>query len=436
MSPWLFNAEKKLKAADEDLARGLYYDAMRAYKQILKKEKNNTMVLGQADAGLRKARQGLMELQTAEAKKFLDEGDGVQAAECCRNAIDLAGTDLRAKEAEKILATLLQGSTEEEDVTSPDVSVRTEGIPEERVATSQEIEDADRETERQEERVASPTGIEKEDLFRLYLESLPEDRAEILANFGPEFRDGYVLTQQGKPEEALERYEEAPSLAARHPIFLFHKSQALYSCGRDKEALEILESLDLPEDLRRLRAELRTVLYWRLDEAEKSEAEARELHSMTPDDITTAHLYAQVLTSNGKHKEALDILIPWVDPVQVIPQIDRLVIQLCLELDLIDDAMDLLEKAVNRYFHDSLSMPAEGQLGRVFGAGPGVSPSVAPEPSESFPLWAARKLLDLYIEHDVGPDEVGKLVETLVMFDPESEVEYRDRLSRYLDEEE
>jgi tetratricopeptide (TPR) repeat protein len=414
MGPWLFNSEKKLKRADADLSDGLFYDAMRAYKDILKKEKNNAWVRAQAEAGLVKARQGLVGLQTEEAKRLLKDGDRMEALECCRNAIELAGSDLRATEAKSILSTILPESSETAD------------------EALEEMVDLEAPTEDEDGAGATPPEIGKEDLFQLYLNSLPDEWAETLAGFGPAFRDGYLLVQQGRAEEGLERLAEAPDQV--HPLFRFHKAQALFTCGRDKEALEALADLDLPDDLMRIRAELRTVLFWRLGEGEKSEKEARWLHEAAPDDMSAAHLYAQVLASNQKYGEALGLLKPWIHPAQIIPALDQMVIQLCLKLDEIDDATVLLERAVTKYFHDSLSSGCGSQVGRSFGLGARAFPSVEKvEPVEPYPLWAARKLLDLYIEHGEAPEKVEDLVETLIMYDPESELEYRERLNAYLD---
>ncbi|MBU1698663.1 MAG: tetratricopeptide repeat protein [Candidatus Eisenbacteria bacterium] len=426
MAAWFFNAERKIKSADAALAKGFFYEALKEYKAILKKETDNKMILMQAENGSKKAREGLIKAQLAEAERLLGENDPVEAAECCRNAVDLAGADLDSKEAKKMLARLMPGMDESLD-SEIGVDTKPSGGAVLRPACGCRAEVCELDP-------SVPLDIDKDELFELYLNAYPEERAEELRHLGSVFRDAFLLTQEGKGAEASDRFAEASAEEAGRPMFRFHQAQALYSCGRDEEALKILEDLPLPEDLRPVRTELRTGLFWRLKQVENAENEARQLAAMAPDDLGSSHLYAQILAAQGKYQESLDILDEWLDPGQVVPPIDMLVIQLNLKLDRVDEARQLLERAVNQYFHNSLSRKNQSPVNESFGLGTRMfTPQEDEDNAENpFPLWAGRTLLNLYIKHQEEPDRVNGLVETLIMFDPGAEVEYRDRFENYV----
>jgi thioredoxin-like negative regulator of GroEL len=430
MPAWFFNAERTLKNSDKALAKGFFYDALKGYKAVLKKENDNKMILMQAEAGAQKAREGLMRKQLDEAQRLMGEGDLVEAAESCRNAIDLAGADLDKREAEQLLARLLP---ESDDSLDDDIGVETApaggAVISPACGCRPEVRELDD---------AAGLDIDKDELFELYLNAYPEERAGELRRLGTVFRDAFLLTQEGKGAEAAERFDAAPPEEAAHPLFRFHHAQALYACDRDDEALRLLEDLSLPADLQPVRAELRTVLFWRMQQVEEAEQEARRLAEMAPGDLGSSHLYAQILAAQGKYEQALDILLDWLDPGQVVPPVDMLAIQLYLKLGRVDEARELLERAADQYFHNSLSRKNQQQVNQSFGLGTRMfTPQEDEDDAENpFPLWAGRTLLNLYLRHREEPDRVGGLVETLIMFDPGSEVEYRDRFDKYVNSRE
>jgi tetratricopeptide (TPR) repeat protein len=427
MAPLFFNAAKKLHQAEEALAKGLFYDAMLAFQAVLKKEKADPSIEMRASGGLSQARKALMEIQISAAQGFLEEGNKREAAECCRNAIELAGRDHDPKAARDLLAAALSGSNAAEPDDDAGLLSGDDFGPEEDEDPGVPIEEA---------------GIDSEELFTLYLSSYPEDRAAHLRGLGPEFRDGFLHVQQGRAEKALASFDGAPPGPCADPIFRLHRAQALYVLGDDARAREILDALDLPEDLRRGQAELLTAVAARQGDLDTSEAVARALASGLPDDLDAAQLLAQVLTSRRKFDEALDILLPFLDPAHVTPEIDGFIVRLLLELGRTEESVEILERAVRKSFHESLSRRATGRAGSLFPggglAGLGLAGGAGPAPPpEDFPLWAARTLLKLYTENRVDPRKVEKLVDSLVLLDPDSEAEYWDRLERsYLSRDE
>lgn len=419
--PLFFNSQKKLREGEDDLARGLFYDALRAFQSVLKRERGDLMIRGRAETGVREAKRGLMRLQLEEARRLLENGKKVDAAECCRNAIELAGGGVEAKEARELLAQIV-----------PD---EWDGSPEDGVATPAEDGPAPGDADDGAATGFDSDDIDPEDLFELHLSSLPEERAETLRGFGPEFRAAFLMSQQGRFTEALDAFARVPEDVAKHPLLRFEVAQAAHACGRHEDALKALEDIALPDELERARLEIRAVAFRALGVNDKAEAEALRLLAAAPDDESVAYLCARILTANGKNDAALDVLLPWIDPLRPRPAINQLAVTLFLRLGRTDDAVEILEREVKRYFHESLSMPHEARVSQVImgDTAQDLSPPGGPKDPIPFPLWAGRTLLALYLERDTEHRKIAALVDTLSMYDPESEVQYRQRFEEWLD---
>ncbi|MBD3335338.1 MAG: hypothetical protein GF355_07455 [Candidatus Eisenbacteria bacterium] len=415
LTPLFFNPQKKLKNADEALANGFHYDALKIYRSVLKRTGDDPTVAPRAEEGRRKARRGLMERQLEEARGLWDDGRYVEAIECAENAVDLADDDGDRRRAgellERIKAAGNQALRARPDVPGGGTACAAPLVTDE-----------------------APADVGEEDLFQLYLDTLPEERAETYRSFGEVFSHAYVLTQQGRGSEALEHYDTLPDDVRRHPLVRLLEGQALGLAGRDAAALETLAMHGLPEDLEPVRLELKAAALWKLGRRDEAEAAAREMVAAAPEDVRAAHILAQFQAAAGKAEEALATLAPWIHPTEVIPEIDRLAIWLQLQTGRQDDAVAILERTVKRYFHHSLSRSCGRQVNPSFGLQADVFPAPGSEDAAAdLPRWAARTLLDLYLSRD-EPDEdkVRELVESLIMYDPAGEIEYRDKLERYL----
>ncbi|MBD3162882.1 MAG: hypothetical protein GF346_10765 [Candidatus Eisenbacteria bacterium] len=386
-----FNAEKKLKKGQQFLAGGLAYEARMAFEEILLRDKMEEPILAEARKGWVEARTLLMREQIAEATELLRAGDRAGARESCRAAIEQAGTDLDAAEARKMLAELEKGESA--------AAKMLEGLDEIPDATRVVAEQAD-----DEDAVASGP----EALFDVLLQPLPEEHAEAYRGFGPEFRDAFLLLQDGEAEQALEAFGRIPEETAAHPYVQLERAQALMVARQNEEALERLTGLDLPPDLERRAREMRIVLLQRLERGEEAEKEARALFEAAPEDLEAKLFYAEVLLDNDKGQEGLDLVLP-LRGGQSVPEIDRLVVRGYVQTDRIDDARELLETTVEGFFQSPGGLHAR------------------------FPVWAARDLLNVYITIGEEPKRVRALVQHLIGHDPPNAERYKEALASYVE---
>jgi hypothetical protein len=222
-----FNAEKKLKKANEHLAKGNYYDARMAFEEILMRDGVPSSFLDRARTGWRQARQALMEGQLEEAKRLIRAGETAAARESCIASLEQAGDDLDASEAKEILDRIDAGQTE---------AVRLlDGLDESAAAEQLPAEEAETEEE------ASADG--SDELFDVLLQSLSEEQAEAYRSFGNEFQTGYLLLQEGKAKQALEHFSTVPEHITSNPYFRLENGQALMFERRYDEAFNTLERL-------------------------------------------------------------------------------------------------------------------------------------------------------------------------------------------------
>jgi tetratricopeptide (TPR) repeat protein len=387
-----FNAEKKLKKADDYLAREIYYEAKLAYEEIIMRDGVEASIIERAREGWRQARQALMEEQTAEAKRLVRAGEPDQAVESCRAALEQAGNDLDASEARELLEKLGQGGTAAEKLLQG-----LDEIPSSGDAAPAPVDEED----------AVASGPEA--LFEVLLQSLPAVQAEAYDSFGPEFRAGFLELQEGRAKEALAAFSRVPEEVGASPFFRLEKAQALMQDEQSEDALQLLEGLELPEEVERRRLEMNAVLFQRLQRGEEALQAALRLWEAHPEDPDVAVLYAEVLSDQNRPQEALDILMPFHEE-QSSPEIASLVARCYVATDRAQEARDLLEGTVEAFFQNPAAMNGR------------------------FPLWAARELLRFYVGVKEDPGRVRSLVQHLIRHDPASAESYKLALKRYADE--
>jgi thioredoxin-like negative regulator of GroEL len=334
-----------------------------------------------------------MEEQTVEAKRLVQAGDTEQALECCRAAVEQAGNDIDAGEARELLDRLEKGETAAAKLLS--------GLDDIPAAGDLPVEEVDDE--------AIAAGPEA--LFDVYLESLPAEQAEAFQGFGSEFRDGYLSLQEGRAKEALEAFNRAPKEVEDHPLFLLEKAQALMQERQAEEALKILDAIDLREELRARRTEMRIVLLQQLGRGDEAVQEARTHYEASRDNQDVAILYGEVLLENGQPQEALDVLEAFRGGQQN-PEIETVVARSYVATGKVQEARDLLEGTVEGFFQSAGHMHTR------------------------FPVWAARELLYFYIGVSEDPERVRSLVQHLISHDPPSAAGYKEALKRYVEQRE
>ncbi len=389
-----FNAEKKLKKGSDFLEKGIYYEARRTFEEIIVRDGVDPWIVEQAKAGWRRARESLMENQVAEARRLVQAGEIDEAAECCRAAVEQAGSDIDAGEAAKLLAELEQGLGAAQKI--------LEGIDD----LPDRPAEPNVEGEVEEEIVAGP-----EALFEVLLQPLPKEQAEAFRSFGQPFRDGYLHLQEGRPKEALACFDAIPEEIARDPLARLERAQALMVDERDEDALGELENLDLPVGLQRRRQEMRVVLLHRTDRGEDAEQEARAVWDGAREDPEAITLYADILLRNEKPREVLELIEPLRTP-NLDPEIGRLLVGAQIGAGQVQEARDLLEETVEQFFQTPGGLHSR------------------------FPLWAARELFALYVGVNEEPKRVRSLVQHLIHHDPGSANIYKGTLAKYAEDRE
>jgi tetratricopeptide (TPR) repeat protein len=387
-----FNAEKKLAKGQEQLAKGHYYEARLTFEEILVHDNVEAGIIGQAKDGRRKVRLALIDLQKGEADQYLRAGEIPQALDCWRAIVDLAGDELDSTEAKAMLAKyggekgphakILEGL----DAVAPVATLPAEDEGEEEYF-----------------------GDDPEEIFEVYLQTLPDEQAEAYRALGGPFREGYLLIQQGNAAEALEHFASADGDALKSPYLHLESAQALLLSNQNERALQTIDSIEPPKEVRRRVAEMRAILLERLGRGEEAESEALRVWEEGKD-ADAALLYAEILLDHQQFDRALDVLKPFVHPSRPQAEIDRLAAKAYAGLGRIEDVRNLLERAVETFF--------QGPVGI--------------RDAPAFPLWAARDLLDLYTAVGEAPEKVRSLAQHLIRHDPDAGEVYRGALSAYV----
>jgi predicted Zn-dependent protease len=386
-----FNAEKKLKKAEEYLAREIYYEARLAFEEIIIRKDVNPTLASRAREGWRRSRKALMEAQIEEAKRMIRAGEPAAARDSCLAAIEQAAEDLDAGEAKTLLERLDEGQTEAARLLAGlDEVPLAHQLPPEEAADSE---------------AGTTEGAEA--MFEVLLQPLPEEQAQLYRDFGPEFRDGYLLLQEGRAAEALGKFAEIPEEVASNPFFRLEKGQALMHVKKYQEALESLEGIELAPEAERRRSEIRTVLLHELGRKEEAVDAARRMWESDREDRDAAILYAEMLLEAERAEEAEKVIDPFHSPAPE-PEVDGMLVRTYLALGKAQEARDLLEGTVEGFFQN----PAAFRRG--------------------FPIWAGRDLLGFYISVREDPKRVRSLVQHLIGHDPGSAERYKALLSDYV----
>lgn len=387
-----WNAEKKLAKGEEQLAKGLFYEARLTFEEIIVHEKVESSIASQAKGGWRKARAALIANQMSEAENLLRSGDTAQAADCWRAIIELAGNDLDCSEARDLLAR--HGGKP---------SLRSQVLEGLDSVAAEERLPAEEEEEQEEYAAEDPDQI-----FEVYLQTLPEGQAEAYRALGEAFRDGYLLIQEGRAQEALDRFAAAGDQEARSPYFQLEVAQALLLAERNEEAVAGLEAVEGAPEIRRRVAEMRAILHERLGRHDEAEAEAKIVWE-DGKSIDGAIFYAELLVDHGRFEPALEILKPMVHPARPQAEIDRLAARAHAGLGQTGETRSLLERLVESFFQGPIGM----------------------RDAPPFPLLAARDLVELYMAGGESMDRIRSLIQHLIRHDPEHAGTYKARLAAY-----
>lgn len=387
-----FNAEKKLSKGREQLSKGFYYEARLTFEEVLLHDKVDEALRGQAKTGWREARSAMIAGQLEEAAQHLASGEKEEALGSWRAVIELAGNDLDAGDAPRMIE--LHGGGEAKILEGLD-----EIVPE-TIQPSEEVEEEEF------------FGESPDEVFEVHLQTQDEAIAERYRSFGPAFRDGYLALQEGKATEALERFSAAAESVAVDPFFRLEKAQALMLARSDEEALGELSAIEFPAEcpgeVARKAEEMRAVLLARTGKNEEAIEAARRLFEAAADQDAALFL-GELLTENERYEEALRVLKPYSQAGRPQQEIDVALARAHAGAGNTREALDLLEMSVEAYFQGPTS----------------------PRGAARFPLVAARDLLSLYVIAGEESEKVRSLAQHLIRQDPESAETYKAQLVAY-----
>lgn len=387
-----FNAEKKLAKARENLQKGFFYESRMAFEEILKREDVDGGIRSQAKEGWRSARQGMIAEQMEEARRLIRAEERDSALESLQTVVEIADTDLDCAEAKAMIAELTRAEEGAAD------ALRGLEVPV--PAAVEMVEDADGD--------GVGFGESPDDLLEVYLGAMPEEIAETYRGLGTEFRDAFLMLQQGEPAEAARLFESVPAERKGDPVVRLEWGQALLLLDRNEESLELLQNIALPPALERRRAEMATILLDRLGRRSEAEAEARRLYAAHGQEAEVALFFGDIMVGHGQFDDALAALKPFI-PAGDPPEVIALAARAHLAKGEIEEGKGLLEQALEIFFQ-----------------GPGLG-GRAPR----FPIAAARELLSFRIQSGAEMESVRSLAQHLINNDPGSSEAYLETVRRY-----
>lgn len=385
-----FNAEKKLAKAQEHLARGDNYEARRGFEEILLRQGVPESLRSVAKDGWMRARRGMMEVQLRDAESYEQQGELESAAESLRTAIEIAEDDLdtgNARENLRKIERLIETGVK------PGARARVAPVAVHPAAS------AVVETSGQEEPYLRD---DPEQFFEVYLQTLHEEDAEAYRGLGDGFREAYLALQEGRAEEAMELFDELPPGVRHAPACRLERAQTLLLLRKNEEAYDELHGLEMPHTGRRV-AEMRTVLLARMERNEEALTLAKGVWENAKD-MDAAILYGEQLLVTGQYEETRALLKPFVDVSRPNAEVDTLLSRAYVGAGSLDDARELLERALEAHFQ------GVGAAGRD---------------ANAFPVWAAKELLPLYVKIGESSETIRQTIQHLILHDPEGAEEYR-----------
>lgn len=392
-----FNAEKKIKKAQELVAGGRDYDAR---KVLLELKKNATKLNGADQAWVveneRLVRERMVAARMEEARKYELAGEIAAARDRAETALDLAGDDLETSNIHELLHRL--GSSRRESGGSPE-SLPSDLLPD-RPDREQRAHDPEEPTPEE------LWGDNLDEVFELYMDALPAEQANLYREQADEFKRAYVSLVQGAPKLALTYFDELVWDPLPPDSIGLERARALLLAKRAEESVELLDAIGSEEAAFRW-AKIEALR--ELDRFDDAVAEAAALVNSLPEhNESTDALYAWTLIDAGRPEEAWTHLEGWVQSGTMSEEVLVAAAQAATQTGRSDEAAEFLEGLIQFRFHSSL------QSGRP----------------PSFPVEAGRRLLSIYIDREEEPAKTKALVMHLLDYDPHGGEAYRDLLLR------
>ena len=440
--------QKKLEKGRAAFAQRRWFEAMGLFEDVVDSGKLSAGEESEARAGIRSCRERMMEERIAEADALRQAGDLEAARDRCATALDLAGDDLDRGPVEELLRRIdaparkvgpggLETASEPDLLPDPDATVRPIPTLLDRMKPAAEPEPPSDE---------EFFGDDPEHLFGIHLETLLPATADRFRAYGRDFMFGYLATVGGDGRRATRFFERLDWTGIDHPAARRARANALLLAERPDECLAILDgmpSLTLeelrgegigdvvgsnagvpggspdataesvsPERLETLAGEgerryLRVEALRALERYDEAVEEARALVGATRGDSPVAEsLLGWVLIEAGRAEEAQSRLTALLKKIGYNEEILVPAAQAAVVLGDEAEARSLLEELIQLRMERSLTHGRE----------------------LDFPVEAGRRLLDLYLRTEEGPEKVQPLLLHLIDHDPPNGERYRDHL--------
>lgn len=392
-----FNADKKLSRARKALAEGDFYEALKNFEEVEKRQDVEAGVRAEAASEGKRVRGLMVDQRVLEARTLLSAGELEAARDRLETARDLAGSDLPRDAIEAGFAAL--------ERTSVDAAAAHEAAQ-----SPLHNEDAPRLPEEPEEGDLFGSDFETE--FALLLDTLPPGLANVFREQSLDFRKAYIALAKGAPRTALRYLDHLVWDPLPDPAVAVERARAELMTGAARQALERLEGLpDLSMVEVRHDADVLKIEALRdLERYGEAVELAKALAPPEPGrDRGADSMLATTLLEAGRPDEALDRIEPWLRSAQPSDEVHVLAAHAMRLQGRGEEAIPQLEALI------------QGSIQASLGSGK--------EPT--FPVEPARALLELYLElGSPDPRKVRVLALHLLDFDPNRGEQYRQVLVR------
>lgn len=218
-----------LEKGDRYLADGRFADARHAYEEALERlpggdegEEIRTML----NAGMTKTKNGLAEMNVAEARLYLNQNNTAKAQECLELAVQLAEDGAVREKAENLMKEM-----DSPHAISP---VKMEhghhGCSSCHSVPHQDLADNTEES------------LSLEDRFHLLTQALPGGLADRYVNLGEKFAYGYIELHEGNLDAAFQTFTELTATERENDILLYELGALTFRKGDVTEAERLFRS--------------------------------------------------------------------------------------------------------------------------------------------------------------------------------------------------
>jgi tetratricopeptide (TPR) repeat protein len=406
---------KKLEKARVCQAQGNFYDALGLYQDLARAGSHlSPGEISEAAQGALACRREMIRRRLDEAEALRLSGDLEGARDRCHTALDLAGGELDPAAIEEQMRKIDAPRRPRSSSGTVQDALESDLLPEAGEVVVPQATPVDRKPAavgpKSDEELF---GNDPEALFEVYLHTFDPETAELYRSLGRDFQLGYLALVQGEGGRAVEFFDRLDWTRIRDPRPVLDRAHALLLASRPEDALDQLETMEIPEGddpvLREARARrryLKVEVLRSQSRYEEAVDEAKALADQVGGGAATESLLAWTLLEAGRAEEAFSRLKDWMEAGDAPEEILVPGAQAAAALGRADEAIQWLASLIERRLQRSVMHGTE----------------------VDFPIEAGRRLLALYLQEESHPDDVRSLALHLLDHDPERAEDYRELL--------